>query len=153
MNGLQAGRAPANSGTYPGLRRLPPGFVNFTAGMGGPIADGFREWRGIDGGVDPCSDAFQNGQLFGALQRTLSGSAAIFKGAQVGMASFTALDIGNAGANLYQNPSATSAGQFALTAVAARAGGSIARNGDTVSRTVAAALNAQSATVNVMTSE
>jgi len=153
MNGLQAGRAPANSGTYPGLRGLPQGFVNFTAGVGGPIAAAIRDAAGINGGVDPCSDAFQAGQLFGALQRTFGGSAALFKSAQGAVRLFTALELVNAGTAVSRNPNATTRAQAALTVVTAGTTGSILRNADRVSRTAAAALNAQAGTVNAATSQ
>jgi len=153
IDGLQAGRAPANSGTHPGLRTLPQGFVNVTAGIGGSIAAGIRDAAGIDGGVDPCSDAFQAGQLFGALQRTVGGSAAIFKGARGAIALFTALDVGNSATALVRRPGELTAANAALTAVNVVTTGKIAAGGDTASRAAAAAVNAMSGTVSSVSSQ
>ena len=130
---------------------LPQGLVDFTAGIGGPIAAAIRDAAGINGGVDPCSDAYRNGQLLGALQRTFGGSTALFKGAQGAVALFTTLDIGGSIAGVISDPSQDSYAQLGLSVVTAGTTGSIAKAGGRASRTAAAALNAQSGSTAAMT--
>jgi RHS repeat-associated protein len=96
MNGLQAGRAPANSGTYPGLRGLPQGMVNFSAGFGDTMSFGLtadiRAANGIDGGVDPCSNAYAAGRYsaYGAAAAA-GGAAAARYGPAAARAAFSKL--------------------------------------------------------------